>query len=218
MNYIYSKNEKFVCNINIYDLLQVVDSNKKIYNVSGIDSYIENWKKALYNCFQDEKNQTHHLQSSHYFWESIFVNGAEMRFHFNIDKAKQISSSYQSQIIPLETFSEYFDDFSKATIKFSNPNIIKCNYDYSICQEPIFIVNFCHCGSLYLVIDGNHRVSARKKSNIHYINGILFTPQDSLKLLSSEFEKAIYLLLYEGFLLAQNELGVIKNSNAKLYL
>lgn len=218
MNYIYSQNDTFTCNVNIYDLLQVVDSNKKMYNVSGIDTYIENWKKALYNCFQYEKNQTHYFKNSHYFWESIFINGAEMRFHFNIDKAQQISSSYQSQIIPLDAFSEYFDNFSEATIKFSNPDITRCNYNYSICQESIFIVNFCHGGSLYLVIDGNHRVSARKKANIHYINGILFTPKDSLKLLSSELEIAIYLLLYEGFLLSQNEFEVIKNSNAKLYL
>lgn len=218
MKYVYSQNDKFICNINIYDLIQIVDSNKKIYNVSGIDTYIENWKKALYNCFQYEKNQTHYFKNSHYFWESIFINGTEIRLHFNIDKAQKISLSYKSQEIPLEAFSEYFDNFSEATIKFSNPDTTKYSYDYSICQEPIFLVNFCHGGSIYLVIDGNHRVSARKKAKIDYINGILFTPQDSLKLLSSEFEIAIYLFLYEGFLLSQNEFGVIKNSNARLYL
>lgn len=56
-----------------------------------------------------------------------------------------------------------------------------------------------------------------KKLNISYISGVLLLPQYVEHILSSNFEKAVYLFLYEGFLLEQDNIAIIENSNSKRF-
>lgn len=220
MKYLYSKIDEFNCDININDLLQVIDQNKERFNNSIVDDFMDNWKKAFYNCYSKEVDNIYYLKSSNYFRESIFINEHEMRLHFDIDKAKKLSLLYQSYPLPSCEFEEFsmkninFD----ASIKFTIPNELNFSYNYCECQEPVLIVPFCHGGFFYLVIDGNHRIAARKKFNFEYIDGIILNIQDAVSILSSNFEVATYLFLYEGFLLAQNDFSIINNSNAKFFI
>lgn len=220
MKYLYSKTDAFNCDININDLLQVIEQNKERFNSSIINDFMNNWKKAFYTCYCEELDNIYYLKSSNYFRESIFINECELRLHFDINKAKKFSLTYQAYPLPICEFGECSMENINLdeSIKFTIPNELNCKYNYCECQEPVLIVPFCHGGFYYLVIDGNHRIAARKNLNFEYIDGIILNIQDAVNILSSNFEVAIYLFLYEGFLLAQNDFSIINNSNAKFFI
>ena len=75
-----------------------------------------------------------------------------------------------------------------------------------------------HGGFIYLIIDGNHRVEARKKHNINYINAVFLTLEETVSTLHSKFEMASYEFLYEGFLLAQEDFSILDCSYSRFYL
>lgn len=219
MKYFYTEKEFFDCKICIESLLAAVDMNKKIYkHIPYIDNYFENWKLALYHTYISEFNKTCFIGNQKIFWESIFIGSSEMRFHFDIDKAINFAYNQQSQELPLNMFTTKKTQNSDAFIKYTIPSTLNFVNEYSACEKPIILVSLLHCGLRYLVIDGNHRVSARKKQNIPSINGILLPPDCTEQLFYSNFEKAIYIFLYEGILLEeQNDLNVIRYSNSKRF-
>lgn len=177
MKYIYSETEFFNCNISIDDLINNIDSNKSRYDGDWVVSFIEKWKRAVFNCYQQERNQTYNLKNMDFFKESVIVNNKEFRFHFDIFKAKKYTLQLQRQQIPLDAFAEKFDESSTAVIKYTAPKLISGMYDYKLCQDPIITVNFFNQGLFYLVIDGNHRVTARKEANISNIDCFLLRPR-----------------------------------------
>lgn len=166
MKYIYSATESFNCNINIDDLLNSVELNKHNYNhIPNAETFFENWKRALYNCYQFEINQVHHMKNEEYFWESIFIGREEVRLHFNITKASRLSLLQQPEKIPLDLFTENYKSNTDAVIKYSCPPMDEYDVqNYLACEIPIILVNYFHGGLWYLVIDGNHRVASRKKT------------------------------------------------------
>ena len=218
MNYIYSSMEKFDCNISINSLLKSVNSNKKIYSyIPNIEKYIDDWKYALYNSYISEKNETCFIGKERVFYQSLFINGSEMRVHFNVNSAIKLSMLLQSEKLPIYLFAENNKQNLNAIIKYTCPSVLDNIRGYSICQKPVILVNFFHCGLQYLVIDGNHRIAARKIENISEINGILLPPQYVERILYSRFETAVYLFLYEGFLLEKGILEVLEKSNSKRF-
>ena len=70
---------------------------------------------------------------------------------------------------------------------------------YSTCSEPIIAIEYPKDGFNYLVIDGNHRLSFLSKNNIkRSVDVILLSLKDTLNLIHSEFEKSVYLFLFES--------------------
>lgn len=212
MLFYYSTNSTFENKLNIFALFKQVDKNKELFkNVCGIQSYIDNWKKAFLNTYFKEKNTICRFSGTNYFFTSLFIAGYEIRIHFSVDNALLKSKEYPTEFISLNQFTTKSNQFSP--IKYTECKL-DGNYDYSKCKLPVTIVPYILDGCTYLVIDGNHRITAFKKNNVKDILGILLSPNDAISLINSEFEKAIYLFLYEG----SNVESFINNSNYRLFI
>lgn len=221
MKYIYSNAEAFTNNLDINDLFRMIDSNKSYFSSPEMNEYFEKWKKALYKQYNAEINQKKSLIGKSIFRESLYIGEVagknEMRFHFDIEKAISMSLSKDTQAIPLKHISDKFDNPLLHTIKFTPTNDTGNQYDYCQCETPVILVIFCHKGFDYLVIDGNHRIDARKRKAIESINAILLTPEETILTLQSKFEITVYLFLFEGYLLSQGDFSVVSHSNSRLY-
>lgn len=217
MKFIGSDNSIYVRDLDMNSFVEEIDRNKSNFPHLTISDYIEKWEKALYNCYNNETNSTA-ICTGRYYYESIFIGGKEMRFHFDIDRAIEYSSTLIKQIIPMKHFADTVTNFQFHTIKYSPPKELSNKYDYCSCNEPVILVDFCCNNFFYLVIDGNHRIEARKQKKIDNINAVLIPPQNTVTLLKSKFEIALYIFLYERSLLAQGNLSILSNSASELYI
>ena len=221
MKYIYSNDEVFSNDLDINDMCRMIELNKSCFPLPEMDAFFDNWKKALCQQYTAEINKTRSLIGRRIFRESLFISENagtnEMRFHFDIDRAISLSRSKESQAIDLKHISDHFSNPLLHTIKFTQPHTTDNPYDYCQCEAPVILVIFCHKGFDYLVIDGNHRIDARKRNAIDTINAILLTPEETISILQSNFEIAAYLFLYEGYLLSKGDFSIIPYSNSRLY-
>lgn len=199
MLYYYSNREYFDCQVNINLLLSNLDKNKLVYSfIDGIENYIEDWKRAILKVYTKEKNKYFIFSKGDYFREPIFIGDSEIRIHFNINKALKLAENYSIQQIPIDFFTANID--KQGTIRYdicSGDKLSK--YDYANCNIPVVVIPYLSNGIPYLIIDGNHRITAKSKESIKMVNAVVLTVEDTLSLISSGFEKSIYLFLIEGF-------------------
>lgn len=189
-----------------------ININKKIYHhIDGIENYIDNWISAFINSFNREKSKIFNFTHNRYYYTSIYISGQELRIHFNIDKALALIHEYPLQRISLNIFS--CSNCHEASIKYTEYTTNN-KYRYDLCEIPVIIVQYTLDGFRYLLIDGNHRVTAKKQTNQHSVTGIVLTFEDSVSLIQSEFERALYTFLYEGSRVSE----FINRSNYKLFL
>ncbi len=214
MIYYYSKKDKFSTNLNMESFSDEINKNKIYFeNVDEIDSYIDNWRKAIWKTYISEKDKIHSFENEQNYYTKIFIGKSEIRIHFDVKKALSISKKYLPKKIELALFSEdpisFFDEYIKYT---------KCDdlgeYDYSKDNSPIILVPYLMGDIKYLTIDGNHRITAKNNNKHKYIDAVFLSYEDSKNLLYSDFEKALYLFLREGSDLKK----YIKNSDSRLFL
>ena len=219
MIYLYSSREKFEQKIDLKLIYQAIDKNKLIYNSKEFDIFFENWKAAIYYAYHSERNTSYNLQSEHFFRESLFFSNHEIRLHFNIDLANKIALSQPIQQISIDEFGFVTESHKQiSTIKYSHIQSEDTLYDYSQCDNPVLAIIFCQYGYLYLIIDGNHRISSKRIHNINTVNTILLSPEQTLDIMISDFEKSLFLFQFEGFLLHLNDYSIIKKSNSRLFI
>lgn len=192
--YYYSTKLKYKPNVDLNDLKKEIYKNKQLHNnIYGIDDYIDSCFRVLRQTYIDEKDIYYNFANLENYYTEIKFKNSELRIHFDISKAKQIAAKYNIQTIPLSAFSEYDD--GSATIKY-NPVMI--NKTHQLSTAPIITIPYRFSGLFYLTIDGNHRITKLKESNEYSVSAVLLALPDILTLISSNFEKAVYLFLYEG--------------------
>ena len=218
MEFIGLENDIYKRELDMNAFLKEIDRNKSIFSHLNINDYIEKWKKALYNCYNSEADSIVNLNTGKYYYESIFIGDRELRFHFDINKAIDYSRTLKKQLIPMKHFADKVTDLNSHTIKYSPPSDLTNKYDYCSCNEPIILVDFMCNNFFYLVIDGNHRIEARRQKKVENINAVLIPPTQTVTLFKSRFEIALYIFLYEGSLLAQGNLSILSNSGSRLYI
>lgn len=212
MIYRYTLEPTYKAIIDRNAFISQININKKKYShIDGIEKYIDNWISAFFNSFNREKSKIFNFTQNRYYYTTIYVSGYELRIHFNIDKALALLNEYPLQRIPLCLFSN--NSRQEAPIKYTEYTS-NHKYRYDLCDIPVIIVQYVLDGFRYLLIDGNHRVTAKKLTNQYSVTGIVLTFEDSVSLIQSEFERALYTFFYEGSHI--NE--YINDSNYKLFL
>lgn len=191
-------NDTFESRVNAASLFNEImkNNNDKYIRLSNFQTYLEKWCKVMLDSFKSEENKEFIFKGLEQYYTEVIIPNCEIRIHFCISEAKKYISNYSYQSIPLTAFATF--DNGIATIKYTEVN---CNtkFDYSKCSEPIIAIEYPKDGFNYLVIDGNHRLSfLSKNSTQDSINVILLSLKDTLNLIHSEFEKSVYLFLYEG--------------------
>ncbi len=193
----YSETETFKCDLDITAFLKIIDCNKAQFkHIYGIDNYIDNWKKALVETYNMEQNMKFKFDMGRNFFTSIYINSQEIRLHFNIEEAIEISKKYPIQNIPLSSFSNCKNEHS--TVKYTEC-YSETSFDYAKCDIPIIIVQYQMDSDdfYYLTIDGNHRITAKINNKLDDINLVLLNCKDASSLIKSKFERAVYLFLCE---------------------
>ena len=191
MKYLYPNNDVFCLEIDLYELLYFVAQNATyFYESNSVRCFFTNWQKAFINSYKSEENKVLNV-CGEYFIESIVLNGKELRLHFNIDMAKKLSKGIKITKLSVNDFAttSYIDN--RLFIKYSQEKEYSC-FNYTKCDEPIILVNYCIERFIYLVIDGNHRVS-HSIYDSQFINAVILSINDTLDVMFSDFERAVYL-------------------------
>lgn len=68
---------------------------------------------------------------------------------------------------------------------------------YSQSEQPVILVQYYLSHIQYLVIDGNHRISAKKHNHMDFVNVVLIDPFRAANLMATQFERAFYLFCCE---------------------
>lgn len=196
MKYQYA-NDVFESKINATSLFNEVMRNYSKYSrLNGFHTYLEKWCSIMLDAFRSEENKEFVFKGLEQYYTEVIIPNCEIRIHFCISEAKKLISNYDCQSIPLTAFATF--DNNDAPIKYTEVNCDNA-FDYSKCSEPIIAIEYLMDGFDYLVIDGNHRLSFLSKNNVKKsVDVILLSLKDTINLIHSEFEKSVYLFLYEG--------------------
>lgn len=219
--YFYSQNnvENYRFELDSDQITNAIETNKRLYrNMPNLKYFFNDWEIALLKTYESERNKTLILRNSMFFYEPIIIDGFEMRIHFNIDKAIELSDLINSQKIPLGIIGEKQTSTFAPLIKYSSIANLKSFEHFSNCTEPILLVNFCHNGFFYLVIDGNHRITSMKKEHRKSVDAKLLPNVLVDKIFYSSFEKAIYYFLFEGFQISRGNFTIIEESQSKRFI
>lgn len=212
MIYCYPSAPPFTTILNLNDLhfyFMVNKRNNK--HIDGIDDYFDRWKKVLFETYNREKKTTFKFTNHRNFYTKINLPNSNIRIHFDVNKAISLAKNLLIQRIPLYAFSE--SDDGVATIKYTSVFLDR-KYDYQHCEEPVIVIPYNHGGFGYLVIDGNHRVTSYKKNCKEKIKVNLLNIERIIPLIASNFEKALYFLIFE----AEDFSSYIDNSASQYFI
>lgn len=193
MKYIYPDLNTFELTDIMPVIKEFIQSIDKV-NITYRKAYIDKTRQLL-ESFLKEKDTTL-LITDKVFYEPIYFSSTEFRIHQNIKTAihftKDFRNSYQ-QIEP-DVFSE-LPDFDNSYIKYSPVSLTAEEFDsYSQTEDPVIVIPYVNSNTRYLVIDGNHRVSACVKKR-KQINVVCIEPLSIPDLFITETEKIFYELL-----------------------
>ena len=196
MIYCYPSEPQFTTMLNLNDLHLYFMMNKcNNKHIEGIGDYFDKWEKVLFEAYDKEENTIFKFTNYRNFYTQIDLPNSNIRIHFGISKAIILAENLPIQRIPLYAFSESDDGI--ATIKYTGI-ALDGEYNYQHCEESIIIIPYNYCGFSYLVIDGNHRVTSYKEKNKDKINAKLLNVESVIPLIASNFEKALYFLIFES--------------------
>ena len=186
------------------DIDNLIDFYKRFKVLKPIDSLVSNWLDVIRYAYLHNKCSITYDKNKpcKYYQQLIKIPDiAEFYIHFNIDKAVEISKNYQLQTLNSRLLIHN-------NVEFEPQQDLK-NYHFT-CEAPIIIVDFpCKLQSEKMVIDGNHRMTAKvlKNRNVRFAN---FYPNDTVLIIPQTFEQAWYL-----FAIELNDILKLKSFNQK---
>ena len=151
--------------------------------------YINSWCSALNTAYVNNVPVIKSYDRPSYFQQRIIIpNIDEFYIHFDVNTAIKKSSRFTSNNINAVELLRNGVDYTKC---------YDLNKYHFVCQEPIIIVPFpMSTTKPYLVIDGNHRVSAMLENNSR-INFVSFDYATTLTTIPQTFDQTWYMFLIE---------------------
>lgn len=186
--------------INKTDIINAISSLSNFYSLPNemFNQFYFNWINAIISTYTSIENKTI-TYIGEYLGEDINFAGQNIRLHFYVPRAIKIAKSLNIypellSLLDFKTTSYGLSKYIKYTPIYNNVS----NFNYADCDVPIVTVPFYIQNSQMLVIDGNHRVTAKIAANSKSILS-LNLPFDKVRnlLLLTNFEKSIYSFLYE---------------------
>ena len=188
-------------NKSIKDICNSTDKIAEIILDENVKKELLNLKKQFEVAFEKEKskswNEFQALSGKELFKQDYFLNRKGFRIHFMIPNAlKLIECGNYKRLndVDCSLFTTKTDACSSKMIKYSDIKISKTETDFfSALVEPIILIPYYYGAIQYLVIDGNHRVTA-KITEHKPINCYVVNPLDNISVFTSEAEKYYYML------------------------
>lgn len=153
-----------------------------------ISHFVEQWIQVLYTI-DNERPYENAQKEIDYFQFKLYTNYGTYLFHFNISRILPVIKQLGLNVIDID--SNCFGVVDK--------RIVYQKEDYNIHHEeskdPIIICRFPILKSEYIVIDGNHRTSAKIKKQ-KYIKAFLYNPINQMDFLY-KIDWAMYLFTTE---------------------
>ncbi|MGG0309281.1 hypothetical protein ABEY43_19615 [Priestia megaterium] len=180
--------------LDIDELRNYIYKNYKL-NFECFDQWIDGWIKVFKNAEKDTAIQINNLKENGFpavevFTQNVHFGRATFKFNFIVEGAKEYVEN--SKIKPKKIKAS---DFSRQ-IKYSNevsstPNNI---------NNPIYIATLPMDKYMYVVIDGNHRLTELLKNGETEVSCIDIHPMEIIErnILLFTIDKAIYAFMVEA--------------------
>lgn len=154
--------------------------------------YVYQWKKIILSL----SKKTVKKLPKEYFEYAYNINGQNFIFHFDIEYINLVinRTNLKHHNINIKNFGE-----NDQMILYTKESYKKYHLES---KEPIIICPLVHVKSDYIVVDGNHRVTAKIDSNMLFIETYVFYPITS-DCFNSDLEYAVYLLCNEILYVSQ---------------
>lgn len=189
-------------NISIKPICEIADATAKTIKDKALINKIKMIKKNMIDAFSKERdividmNYTS-IDSRQAFFQDNDFYGINFRIHFNYPALQDLLE--EGKYEDWGTKSCY--SFSSNTTKMSpiQYTAVEMNNDniesFSKREDPVTIIPYMIGNTRFLVVDGNHRVTAKKHNNLS-IPCRLVNPLDSNRSFFSQTEKYCYELLH----------------------
>lgn len=149
---------------------------------------IKLWKQILLKAY---KNISNFNYTDECFQYPLSLGQEIVFLHFNILNIK--NSSHKTGKLKLVRLSDITLDYQNSPFIFSLTTDYEDVHIFS--DKPIILCPVPSCyGIKYVVIDGNHRVTAKKAAQLYTINALFYTP-NLLSDFVNEFEYQLYSFL-----------------------
>lgn len=156
------------------------------------NSFLAEWYNTIEKQFQHEVNYRYASDSdedAQLFQKHYTLGGQKILLHFYVKRIKFLAEKHCA--VEHMQMSNFISDY--ATIDYRKTDILQ---DYDLIKTPIIIVPLPLSPYESLVVDGNHRLSAKISSNK---NGVYaYNVKDPMLArvgIRSSFERALYLFL-----------------------
>lgn len=181
--------------VNAIELMEIFEENKHIFkSISASSEYIDYCLKLALDLYVKEKKSFRNGFVFDLLYEKILnFNTFNLVLRFDISKA--IETSKDNEMISMKINPPLLQK-----IEFNHITNVSENYLHI--KSPIILVPYNLDGCDYLVIDGNHRLSAAIRYGMYSTNAVYLTTEQASKLFASEFEKLIYLFIQDGLYLS----------------
>ncbi len=133
-------------------------------------SYLSNWFEIISKA--EMNNDLKELECLNTTFEyELPVANQNFYFHFNVERISKEIMKHPFKYPPFKIKTSCFSD--NAIVSYTH---IDYNNKHIKSKKPIIIIPMLQDNAEYLVIDGNHRVSAKLDNNIKKIRCIVYTP------------------------------------------
>lgn len=163
------------------------DFEKWFSNFDINSNIIKHWKKTILQAYTSYKNTIIKFDGKDFFQYPLNLGYEHIFLHLDMrnirTEAYSNSSTYTLKLS--EISSNIWSQYIYSPANTYNHHHLSSNVPIIFCPFPSYL------GVKYITIDGNHRVTAKKKNNVSTIRAVCYVPT-SIKDFSNEFEFQIY--------------------------
>lgn len=212
MLYNFVEHKKYAIDIgsfksNLFKNSEYLSKNCALHNIEDI---MMKWTSLLLRLYNTNNGSEvkYHKQSQEKFQKHYNYETFTILFHFNVTYLKSKSSSALSRKVPIETFLNLVDY-----------DLVSEIYSYGTQEiKPVYVVPFPTNKNLYLLVDGNHRLTYALKTNHEHIPILEFPIDIAAASLMSRFEQAFYVYINEMWELQSYSKNQLHAWHSKIYL
>lgn len=195
MKYKYANGSSYEPTISISSVTNTLKRFKRGLFSWRYNSFVEQWCRTMQHIYDKEKDKTFVLPNKIWFHKGINLTDSNMKLHFDICMAHAMVKDVEAQTVSILNFST--ESEINGAIEYSDESAELWKHTYENETEPVILVPFWFGKAKYLVIDGNHRVSAYRRCGKESIKVKVIDYSTAGKMLATDFERTVYYTSYE---------------------
>lgn len=183
---------RFLSPIDLKNLLIFFEN--ALYNYQGFNNvytFWKDWRMALEKNYNNKTYYYHKIDNKQIFTWDVTYGNVNVQYIYQISVLKKLAHKYfQVKNIEMKEFTIPFSQIQYTETEFIG--------DLGKSDEPIIIIPFAtDSHKKYLVVDGNHRVTAKISQREKFIKAYILNQEAASYSLFTNFQRTLYLFLSE---------------------